>query len=82
MSFDEEKREINESPSCAKKKFKEIPIKNAFIRDKNYWDKENELLDKVKVNIAAFLIQLASEIRQTIERVWWNELLAKLLCAS
>jgi hypothetical protein len=59
MSFDEEKRDkkINESPSCARTKFKQIPIKNAFIRDKNYWDKENELFDKIKVNISASSIQ-------------------------
>lgn len=32
-------------------KFKEETIINPFIRDKNFWDKDNELLDKVKVNI-------------------------------
>lgn len=31
------------------KSFKEIEIKNPFLRDFHYWDKENELFDKVKV---------------------------------
>lgn len=32
-----------------RKKFKEIKIINPFLRDKHYWDKENELFDKIKV---------------------------------
>lgn len=32
-------------------KFKSEVIINPFLRDKNFWDKENELFDKIKVNI-------------------------------
>ena len=32
-------------------KFKSEVIINPFLREKNYWDKENELFDKIKVNI-------------------------------
>ena len=32
-----------------RKKFKEIPVINPFVRVKNYWDEENELFDKIKV---------------------------------
>lgn len=32
-----------------RKKFKEIKIINPFVRDKNYWDEENVLFDKIKV---------------------------------
>lgn len=31
-------------------RFKSEVIINPFLRDKNYWDKENELFDKIKVN--------------------------------
>lgn len=46
MNFD---GDINENHNCARKKFKELEINNAFIRKEPFWDKENELLDKFKV---------------------------------
>lgn len=35
-------------------KFRSEAIINPFLRDKNYWDKENELFDKIKVNSEYF----------------------------
>lgn len=38
--------------SLEKKSFKKIEIKNPFLRDFYYWDKENELIDKIKVSLS------------------------------
>lgn len=40
-------KEISENNFSSK--FKEIPINNPFIRDKFYWNRENERFDKIKV---------------------------------
>ncbi|XP_070508580.1 lysophosphatidylcholine acyltransferase isoform X2 [Chironomus tepperi] len=37
-------------------KFKSEVIINPFLRDKNYWDKENELFDKIKTAILTVLL--------------------------
>lgn len=49
MDFDKE-IEGNNFGNRDRKKFKEIPINNPFLRDKFYWDRENEIFDKIKVN--------------------------------
>lgn len=41
-------QELSEN-NLSRKKFKEIPINNPFIRDKHYWDRDNETFDKIKV---------------------------------
>jgi hypothetical protein len=45
-------KEFNENTfgSWQRKEFTEIPINNPFLRDKFYWDRENETFDKIKVN--------------------------------
>lgn len=47
MSSDEDLNENHYSEN----EFKEIKITNPFLRDRNFWDSENELFDKFKVNI-------------------------------
>lgn len=38
--------------SVKTKIYREIPIKNPFIRESNIWDSENELFDKIKVSMS------------------------------
>jgi hypothetical protein len=46
MSSEED---LNKNHFHSAKRFQEIPLKNPFLRDKYYWDKENEVFDKIKV---------------------------------
>lgn len=42
-----------ETKNSAKTKiYREIPIKNPFIRENKIWDSENELFDKIKVSLS------------------------------
>lgn len=56
--------------SAKTKSYREIPIKNPFIRENKIWDSENELFDKIKVSLRGELYNLSHKLSKISLRSW------------